>query len=104
MGAHPHDVSKRAKRYKILEVDEKLHHLCDNVSVSGLGLPVHGPSERQTMDATSQIRPGDHVATEVEKSLLRNGNVFIKMSLHTDPERVGHKSEIVIEIERVDKL
>jgi hypothetical protein len=56
------------------------------------------------MDATSQIRSGDHGATEVEKSFLRNGNVFIKMSLHTDPERVGHKSEIVIEIERVDKL
>jgi hypothetical protein len=56
------------------------------------------------MDATSQIRSGDHGTTEVEKSFLRNGNVSIKMSLHVDPERVGHKSEIVIEIGRADKL
>ena len=85
---------------QVLEVDEKPHHLRHEARVGGLRLPVNRPRKRQTLDAARQIWACDHRSAEIEKPLLGDGDVFIKLGLHVDPEPMGHEREAVVEIRR----
>jgi hypothetical protein len=78
--------------------------LRNGICVPGFGFSVHGPGKRQTLSETSQIRSGDDGATKVKKSLLGNGNIPVEMSLYVGPERMGHETEMAVEIRKVDEF
>ena len=89
---------------QVLEVDEQLHHPRHDLCVPGFGRPVHRARERQALDAASQIRPREHGAAKVEKPLFGDGDIFIKLGLHVDPERTGDEREAVVKVGGADEL
>lgn len=89
---------------QVLEVHEQLHHLRHDVFVALLGLSMHRLRERQGLDAASQIRSCDHRPTEKQESPLGDGDVFVKLGLDVDPERMGDQAEAIVELGGMDEL
>lgn len=83
---------------QIFEIDEKFHHPRHILRISRLGFPVHRTRIRQALDAASEIGSGDHRATEEEKPLFGNGNVFVELELHVGSEHVGYETEVVVKV------
>ena len=89
---------------EIFEVDQELHHLRHQFRVPRLGLPMNRTGKRQTLHATSKIRPREHRVAEEEQPLFGDGDVFVELVFHVGSERTGYEREIVVKVGGVYEL
>ena len=101
--ARPRQVDRRGDR-EVLQVHEQLHHPRHHLRIARLGLPVHRARVRQALHAAREVGPREHRAAEEEQSPFGHGDVFVKVALYVVPERAGHETEAVIEVEGVYEL
>ena len=97
------DVDRR-RDAEIFKVDQKLHHPHHQFPIVRLGLPMHRAGKCQTLHATSEIRPREHRAAEVEKPLFGDGDVFVELAFHVGSERAGYETEVVVKVGGVYEL